>query len=174
MLKRLGINYCLLSLLCLPVASQAEDIKNHTTIEKNTGDARDTKNLKTPEPKTALEHNNRGVEFGSKGLWEKAIVEHHLALLEDPTNKFFRINLSSAHLQYGDLLLKQDKVLNAMAQFHEALYVDPNNKTAAIKLKDLDNLKGSAIKPNIKMPIAGELDEFLKGKTNTLHGYDAF
>jgi tetratricopeptide (TPR) repeat protein len=171
MLKNLGINFCLLSLLVLPLASQAEEIKDHSANIKT---ADDSCCLKTPEPKTALEHNNRGVELGMKGLWEKSIKEHNIALLEDPTDKFFRTNLSSAHMQYGNILLKKGNILEAMVQFHAALYVDPNNKEAEEKLKNLDNPKLSPVKPSVKIPVPGELDEFLKGKANTLHGYDTF
>src|SRR5262245_60501006 len=36
--------------------------------------------LQTPPPRNPLEHNNRGVELGSKGLWPDAIREHEEAL----------------------------------------------------------------------------------------------
>ena len=54
--------------------------------------------LSTPSPRTPLEHNNRGVELGSKGLWPDAIREHEEALNGDPENQKFRVNLSSAEL----------------------------------------------------------------------------
>lgn len=42
--------------------------------------------LQTPEPNTPIEHNNRAVELGSKGLWPQAIKEHELALASDRSN----------------------------------------------------------------------------------------
>lgn len=86
--------------------------------------------LKTPNPRNPLEHNNRGVELGSKGLWADAIREHEEALNGDPYNKDFRRNLSSAHLQYGSRLMAKKKWYEAMHHFREALYADPNNLPA--------------------------------------------
>jgi tetratricopeptide (TPR) repeat protein len=174
MLKHIGLNCCLLSLLSFPLASQAESSKDSSTDIKHTDSIEGTLILKTPEPKTALEHDNRGIELGSKGLWVKAIKEHHLALLEEPTNKIFRTNLSSAHLQYGEVLLKKGKRLEADAQFHAALYIDPDNEAATGKLKDIGEPKARLIMPHTQILVPGELDEFLRGKADTLHGYDAF
>ncbi len=161
----------MLYLISIPLQSQAESIKDNSA---DTTDAKNIKSLKTPDPKTALQHNNRGVECSSKGLWKNAIREHRLALLEDPTNKIFRTNLSFAHLQYGEVLQKKEEILEAMAQLHAALYVDPDNKTAKEKLKDIGNPNSTPVKLCTKIPVPGELDNFLKGKTNTLHGYEAF
>ncbi len=170
MLKHIGLNCCLLSLFCFPLASQGESIKDPPNDIQSANNIRGKLLFKTPDPKTALEHNNRGIEYGKIGLWVNAIKEHSLALLEDPTNKIFRTNLSSAHLQYGDVLLKKGELLEAKAQFHAALYVDPDNKTAAAKL----NGRVLVFPDRPKVQVPGELDQFLKDKTNTLHGYDAF
>ncbi|MCB9468603.1 MAG: tetratricopeptide repeat protein [Candidatus Obscuribacterales bacterium] len=86
--------------------------------------------LSTPNPRNPLEHNNRGVELGSKGLWADAIREHEAALNGDPHNPDFRRNLSSAHLQYGSILMSKKKWYEAMHHFREALYADPNNLPA--------------------------------------------
>ncbi len=86
--------------------------------------------LQTPEPNTPIEHNNRAVELGSKGLWPQAIKEHELALASDPFNKEFRTNLSAAQLRYGDLLLSRNDIYNAIKQYRGALYVDPSNTPA--------------------------------------------
>lgn len=86
--------------------------------------------LQTPEPHTPIEHNNRAVELGSKGLWPQAIKHHELALAADPHNKEFRTNLSAAQLRYGDQLLSRGDVYNAMKQYRGALYVDPGNTPA--------------------------------------------
>ena len=92
--------------------------------------------LKTPNPRNPLEHNNRGVELGSKGLWADAIREHEAALNGDPYNKDFRRNLSSAHLQYGSRLMAKKKWYEAMHHFREALYADPNNLPAQNNLSN--------------------------------------
>lgn len=86
--------------------------------------------LQTPEPRTPIEHNNRAVELGTKGLWPQAIKEHEIALAADPHNKEFRTNLSAAQLRYGDLLLSRGDTYNAIKQYRGALYVDPNNTPA--------------------------------------------
>ncbi len=105
--------------------------------------------LSTPNPNTPLEHNNRAVELGSKGLWPDAIREHEEALNMDPENQTFRMNLSSARLHYGDLLANRKKYYEAIKQYREALYVDPNNDPADRNLdaclkaigKDPDNIR---------------------------------
>jgi tetratricopeptide (TPR) repeat protein len=86
--------------------------------------------LSTPNPTNPLEHNNRAVELGSKGLWPDAIREHELAVTGDPNNKEFRTNLSAAQLRYGDILAGRKDNYNAMKQYRGALYVDPNNGVA--------------------------------------------
>jgi tetratricopeptide (TPR) repeat protein len=86
--------------------------------------------LNTPEPKTPIEHNNRGCELGMKGMWQGAISEHELALNADPENKQFRINLSSAQMLYARQLASKGKIYEAMTHYRESLYVDPSNAEA--------------------------------------------
>jgi tetratricopeptide (TPR) repeat protein len=90
--------------------------------------------LQTPNPTNPMEHNNRGVELGSKGLWPDAIREHEAALNGDTNNNTFRQNLSSAHLRYGDLLAGKHKWYEAIREYREALYCDPNNAPADYNL----------------------------------------
>jgi tetratricopeptide (TPR) repeat protein len=92
--------------------------------------------LQTPNPSSPIEHNNRGVELGSKGLWKDAIVEHEKALAMQPGNKDFRTNLSSAQLHYGVLLFRQQKYYEAMKEFRGALFVDPDNLPAEESLDE--------------------------------------
>ena len=87
--------------------------------------------LSTPNPRNPLEHNNRGVELGSKGLWPDAIREHEAALNGDPYNQTFRRNLSAAHLRYANILANKRKFYEAIHHFREALYADPNNEPAS-------------------------------------------
>ncbi len=86
--------------------------------------------LQSPESHTAIEHNNRGVELGIKGLWTDAIREHKEALEMDPYNKEFQTNLSAAYLRYGNSLLGRHDSYHAGIQFRQALYVDPANGPA--------------------------------------------
>jgi len=106
-----------------------------------------------------MEHNNRGVELGSKGLWNDAIREHEEALNQDPENKTFRMNLSSAHLHYADLLASKKKWYDAINHYREALYADPANLPAD---SHLDNcLKAIGKNPddyNVRSGMADEAD----------------
>ncbi len=86
--------------------------------------------LNTPNPTNPLEHNNRGVELGQKGLWPQAIQEAEMALDGDPDNDVFKRNLSGAHLRYGDTLRGKSSFPAAIAQYREGLYVDPENSAA--------------------------------------------
>ncbi len=86
--------------------------------------------LTTPTPHNPLEHNNRGVELGSKGLWPAAIKEHELALSGDPENLTFRQNLSAAHLRYAESLSSKGNNYQAIIHLREALYADPANGDA--------------------------------------------
>jgi tetratricopeptide (TPR) repeat protein len=87
--------------------------------------------LRTPEPHTALEHNNRGIELGmTKGLWDEAIKEHEAALKAEPGNEAFRTNLSAAHLRYGNSLLRKLDYQQAEDQFRMAIGIDPRNLSA--------------------------------------------
>ena len=86
--------------------------------------------LNTPNPTNPLEHNNRGVELGQKGLWPQAIDEARMALDGDPDNDIFRRNLSGAQLQYGTSLANKKNYPEAVKQFREALFTDPENGPA--------------------------------------------
>jgi tetratricopeptide (TPR) repeat protein len=86
--------------------------------------------LNTPNPTNPLEHNNRGVELGMKGLWPQAIAEGEMALEGDPENDIFKRNLSGAHLHFGDNLQSKKSFPAAVKQFREALFVDPENGPA--------------------------------------------
>jgi tetratricopeptide (TPR) repeat protein len=106
-----------------------------------------------------MEHNNRGVELGSKGLWNDAIREHEEALNQDPENPTFRMNLSSAHLHYADLLASKKKWYEAINHYREALYADPANMPAD---SHLDNcLRAIGKNPddyNVRAGLADEAD----------------
>ncbi len=112
--------------------------------------------LSTPNPQTALEHNNRGVELGSKGLWADAIREHELALHEEPNNATFRTNLSAAQLRYGDVLSGKHDYYNAIKQYRGALYVDPNNLPAD---EHLDNCLSALHKDPLSLKVRQQLGE---------------
>lgn len=86
--------------------------------------------LTTPDPTNPLEHNNRAVELGTKGLWDAAVHEHEVALDGDPENVMFRKNLSGAHLRYGELLASKKNYPAAIDHFRKALFADENNAPA--------------------------------------------
>ncbi len=90
--------------------------------------------LQTPNPSNPLEHNNRGVELGSKALWPDAIREHELAVQGDPNRAEFRTNLSAAHLEYGNFMRARGKTYDAMVQYRQAMIVDPANAKADVEL----------------------------------------
>lgn len=90
--------------------------------------------LQTPNPSNPLEHNNRGVELGSKSLWPDAIREHELAVAGDPNRQEFRTNLSAAHLEYGNYLRQRGRTYDAMVQYRQAMIVDPTNAKADAEL----------------------------------------
>ncbi len=115
--------------------------------------------LQTPPPRNPMEHNNRGVELGSKGLWTDAIREHEEALNADPENTTFRQNLSSAHLHYADLLRSKKKLYEAINHYREALYADPANMPADAHLDDcLKSIGKNADDFNVRSGIADEND----------------
>ncbi|MBS2004306.1 MAG: tetratricopeptide repeat protein [Cyanobacteria bacterium SZAS LIN-5] len=101
--------------------------------------------LVTPNPTNPLEHNNRGVELGSKGMWDGAVHEHEEALRGDPYNLTFRQNLSAAYQRYGQSLLAAHKYAEAAQKLRTSIYVDPENRSS-------DELLSSAIKGMGKNP----------------------
>lgn len=145
------------SLLCLLAASGDAAAKGkHTYRRPAAGAPSSGVMLTTPNPQTPLEHNNRGVELGSKGLWADAIREHELALHEDPNNATFRTNLSAAQLRYGDVLSGKHDYYNAIKQYRGALYVDPNNLPAD---EHLDNCLGALHKDPLSLKVRQQLGE---------------
>lgn len=111
--------------------------------------------LSTPNPTNPLEHNNRAVELGSKGLWADAIREHEIALEGDPYNEQFKINLSGACLRYGDMLASKKKYYEAMVQYRKALFADPSNAVADRNLDECLRASGkNADDPNVRHQIA--------------------
>lgn len=103
-----------------------------------------------------LDHNNRGVEYGRRGLWQQAIAEHETALNGDPENPQFRTNLSAALLKYGQSLASQKKWPQAASHLRQALYVDPNNQDAAILLDTCVKAMGGD--PNNHSKMGEDLD----------------
>lgn len=126
----------LISVIAISVLAQSVDAAPKRRAGGGGGGGGGGVLLSTPDPRTPLEHNNRGVELGSKGLWPDAIREHEAALMGDPNNKTFRTNLSAAQLRYGDVLKGRGDLYNAMKQYRGALYVDPGNNPAEDQLDD--------------------------------------
>lgn len=114
--------------------------------------------LQTPNPTTPVEHNNRGVELGSKGIWADAIREHEIAVEMDPYNTTWRTNLSAAHLEYGKHLRAKNKHLSA-AEFRKAMFVDPANAAADAELDQLLKSQGQdPLNLNFRQRLADDAD----------------
>lgn len=124
----IAILTAILTLSLLPEAADAKGTRRR--VVRSGGPPGGGVVLSTPNPTDPLSHNNRGVELGSKGLWEDAIREHEMALVDAPLSQTFRQNLSGAHLRYGDILSGKKKYYEAIKQYVSALYVDPNNVPA--------------------------------------------
>lgn len=115
--------------------------------------------LVTPNPTNPLEHNNRGVELGSKGMWDGAVHEHEEALRGDPYNMTFRQNLSAAYQRYGQSLLAAHKFSDAAQKFRTSIYVDPENRSSDEFLSSA--IKGTGKNPddaNVRAHLADEFD----------------
>jgi tetratricopeptide (TPR) repeat protein len=116
-----------------------------------------------PATATPLDHNNRAVSLGRRGLWEQAVKEHEFALNGDPYNPTFRMNLSGAYLRYGQSLMAKRSWQQAIEKFHMALYVDPNNIPAADGLSTCwKSLGKDPDKPEVRK----ELGETYDGEGN--------
>jgi tetratricopeptide (TPR) repeat protein len=138
--KQSAIICSLLSVLPVVVAPSLADMPPANNL--------DYLKLKTPEPKTPLEHNNRGVELGMKGKWAQAFKEHEVAIKGEPNNKTFKTNYSSALLRHGDELYKQGSYEAAIPVLKKAIQIDSANKPAAdILAKAEEQLKP---KPPVK------------------------
>ncbi len=109
-----------------------------------------------PAMMSPLDHNNRGVQFGMRGMWPQAIAEAEAALNGDPENPQFRTNLSAAYLKYGEQLGSQKKYPPAISKFRQALYVDPNNAEAAARLDVC--IKNSGGNPDAHQKMGDDLE----------------
>ena len=115
--------------------------------------------LQTPNPTTPVEHNNRGVELGGKGIWADAIREHELAVEQDPYDSRWRTNLSAAHLEHGKHLAGKGRSDLAAASFRRAMFVDPANAAADAELdKLLARLKKNPNDYNYRRSLAEDAD----------------
>ncbi|HEY9732645.1 MAG TPA: tetratricopeptide repeat protein [Drouetiella sp.] len=131
--------------LGLAIACQSYSEAATRRARPGTGGGGGGVSLVTPNPTNPLEHNNRGVELGSKGMWEGAVHEHEEALRGDPYNLTFRQNLSAAYQRYGQSLLAAHKYAEAAQKLRTSIYVDPENRSS-------DELLSSAIKGQGKNP----------------------
>jgi len=146
------------SLVCLALLPQVAAAKG-TVKRRAAAPAGAGVMMQTPNPQTALEHNNRGVELGSKGLWPDAIKEHETALAMAPGNKDFRTNLSSAQLHYGNVLFRSGKYYEAIKEFRGALFVDPDNLPADEGLDEcFKRLGKNPVDSNFRRLLAEDLD----------------
>ena len=81
----------------------------------------------TPEQQKALQHNERGLQFFSKGKLENAIKEYQEALRSDP-------QLAAAHNNLGSAYFGAGRFEEAAAAFQKAGELDPNYGQAFFNL----------------------------------------
>src|SRR5689334_4235644 len=81
----------------------------------------------TPEQREALRHNERGLEFFSKGKLDNAIKEYEAAIRADP-------QLSAAHNNLGSALFAGGHFEEAAAEFRSACELDPDYGQAFFNL----------------------------------------
>lgn len=81
----------------------------------------------TPEQREALKHNERGLEFFSKGKLDSAIKEYEAAIRSDP-------QLAAAHNNLGSALFAGSHFEEAVAEFVAASEIDPNYGQAFFNL----------------------------------------
>jgi len=94
----------------------------------------DDKPFETPTPTNAIEHNNRGVELGARGMWALAAVEAEAAVKASPESDPFRTNLSVACSMHAQLLAKDQRIPEAIDFYRKALFADFRNKHASAGL----------------------------------------
>lgn len=147
----IALSFCLLSSTILQNAAEAR-------ARGGGGGGRGVM-LQTPNPTTPVEHNNRGVELGQKGIWPDAIREHEIALQMDPHNTSWRTNLSAAHLEYGKYLAAHGKKFEAGAEYRRAMIIDPANAQADAELDNvLRSLKRNPDEYDYRRSLADDAD----------------
>lgn len=88
------------------------------------------------------DENNKAVALGIKKEFKEALVFHQNAIMLDPHTTAFRTNYSSAELQYGDALLKEDKIDDASQHLKRAIFLDSFNAPARTKFTQCLERKG--------------------------------
>lgn len=147
-----------LSLILLGTAASTASGATHHKAAAGGGSSAPPAPVRAPQ--NPLEHNNLGVEYGTRGNWEAAVSEHALALNGDPYNEQFKRNLSAALLRYGKALMQKGDMAGAMKKLRFSLYVDSNNAEA-------DDVLSSCIKktgkdpnnPAVRRALGDEADE---------------
>lgn len=111
-----------------------------------------------PLTRAAL-YDDRGLQFGRKGSWQKAIREYENALDEEPENPSYRTHLSVAHLSYGNVLSSKKKRSSAEDHYKKCLYLDPNNKQADRRLDECLRQAGkNPLDPDLRLALAKSAD----------------
>ena len=75
------------------------------------------------DPKHAVAHNNRGLDYQQQGQLEQAVVQYQQAIQLDP-------NYADAHNKLGAVHQQQGQLEKAIAQYQQAFQRDP--KDAAV------------------------------------------
>lgn len=145
-------------------SAKKPSVEAETTVNKSTSKLPESISLEEAaklDPKfkalsEGIDHNNKGVVHGSKGEWEEAIKEHELAVQLEPENKYFKKNLSSAHLRYGDQIKKQGNREDAAQHYKKALEADPANEAAKLNLATLEDGSETKSQPMENKEAAGD------------------
>jgi tetratricopeptide (TPR) repeat protein len=102
-----------------PTRRRFEDGKSDTTFPSDLGKVRKggVVRAQTPEQQKALKHNERGLQFFSKGKQDDAIKEYQEAIRSDP-------KLAAAHNNLGSAYFAAGRFEEAAAAFRSACELD--------------------------------------------------
>lgn len=123
---------------------------------------------------TTLNKNYKlGTQYAMTKNWDKAIALYEKAMLEDPSNSYYRlawiratISASNIHLSEARKLIDADEYAAGMAEYDKALSYDPDNRLIlnearrAMKQEEKKNQPAPAAgiyDPPVQLDVSGEL-----------------
>ena len=90
-------------------------------------------------PKHAVAHNNRGLDYQQQGQLEQAIVQYQQAIQLDP-------KATAIHNNLGNAYSKQGQLEQAIAQYQQAIQLDPKHADAHYNLACVYSLKNERVR----------------------------
>lgn len=93
---------------------------------------------------TAAQHNAHASELVKQGRWTEAIDEFEQAITQEPNNKSFKADLSSALLRCGDVLMGKKNYKRAAELYKRALEADNQNLSAKSALNEAEKLASNS------------------------------